>query len=122
MYSLYSKRKSFVDSELATRNIQASYIQDMYDYITKLISNTKSALNLQSYLGDDLWKIFCSYRREDKYQNDNYISDGLNNAELLERANELYDTATKELYKASNPQYSLTSTINNLLNMKEFAP
>lgn len=122
MYSLYSKRKSFVDSELATRNIQASYIQDMYNYITKLISNTKSALNLQSYLGDDLWKIFCSYRREDKYQNDNYISDGLNNAELLERANELYDTATKELYKASNPQYSLTSTINNLLNMKEFAP
>lgn len=122
MYSLYSKRKSFVDSELATRNIQASYIQDMYDYITKLISNTKSALNLQSYLGDDLWKIFCSYRREDKYQNDNYISDGLNNAELLERANELYNTATKELYKASSPQYSLTSTINNLLNMKEFTP
>ena len=122
MYSLYSKRKSYVDSELTTRNIQASYIQDMYDYITKLISNTKSALNLQSYLGVDLWKIFCSYRREDKYQNDNYISDGLNNAELLERANELYDAANKELYKASNPQYSLTSTINNLLNMKEFAP
>lgn len=48
------------------------------------------------------------------------ISDGLNNAQLLERANELYDIATKELYKASNPQYALTSTINNLLNMKEF--
>lgn len=122
MYSLYSKRKSYVDAELATRNVQASYVQEIFDYMTKLISSTKNVLNLNSYLGKDLWKIFCSYRREEKYQNDNYISDGLNNAQLLERANELYDTATKELYKASNPQYSLTSTINNLLNMKEFAP
>lgn len=122
VYNLYSKKKSYIDDELELRNTQAFYIQELYEYLIKLIQNTKTALNLQTYVGEDLWKVFCCYRRESKYQNDNYTSDSLNNAERLQRAEELYKKATKELYKASHPQYTLTSTINNLLCIKEFYP
>lgn len=122
MYDFYSKRKTYIDAELTVRNRQYSYIQSMADFINEEMNTVKTSLNLQTYLGSDLWKIFCSYRREDKYQNDNYISDGLNNAEVLARAQELYDTAQRELSKASHPQYSMTATINNLLNIPDFAP
>ncbi len=33
--------------------------------------------------GKDLYKTFCSYRREDTYSNSNYISDGLTDSECL---------------------------------------
>ena len=69
-----------------------------------------------------MWITFCAFRMEDTYQNDNYISDGLDNGELVTRATELIDTAKKELYKASHVQYTVSSTINNLLALKEFQP
>lgn len=56
-------------------------------------------MNLESYLGKDMWITFCAFRMEDTYQNDNYISDGLDNGELVTRATELIDTAKKNYIK-----------------------
>ena len=52
--------------------------------------------DFESYLGEH-YNIFCSYRREDTYDNKNYISDGLNNAEIIQRAKEFIQIAKKEL-------------------------
>lgn len=130
-YDFYYNRSQLISSELVTRNLQLNAIKSLYYYDsdTGLYSGelyllrlaVNRYLNLETYIGDDnLWKTFCSYRREDNYQNDNYISDGLTNTEIIERVNELVQQANKELYKTSTPQYTITSNLNNLLAIPAF--
>lgn len=68
------------------------------------------------------WPTFCGYIREDTYTNENYISDGLNNTEIMERAKELLEAAQQEILKSSNNQYTINTTLNNLLVIPKFAP
>ncbi len=80
----------------------------------------KYNLNLQKFLGDDLYKIFCSYRREDTYKNDNYISDGLSTSECLAKAKKLVEVAAKEAKKACVLQRTVSTSLNNLFALPEF--
>ena len=73
-------------------------------------------------LGKTLWLEYSAYRREDTYENNNYISDDLSNEELFENAQELIKVARQEIEKAATFQYSLTTTMNNLLATEEFLP
>lgn len=116
------------DGELATYGVQ-SYIEDIKSYI-------QSQLDFQAYVstdildengevvyeGDDLWFEFCSFRREDKYSNDNYISDGLDNAGIIKKAQEFLEVAQKEIYKSAELQRSISASLNNLLVIDKFAP
>ena len=143
-FEFYSKRVDYIDKvELLKREQQIKCIQKLYFFdlekyeasgiLADIKSTTNNVLNFKEYIisnplkynsynGEDLWKTFCSYRREDKYTNSNYISDGLNNAEIIENAKKLLDVAKKELYKASNLQYSLSTNMENLIALKEFQP
>ena len=51
---------------------------------------------IMSRINYDLWLEFVSYRREDTYENSNYISDGLDNAELFENALKFFENFDKE--------------------------
>ena len=88
-----------------------------YEAIRKEISNE---LDFKKYIGDDLWKIFNSYMREDTYSNSNFISDGKDNAEIISLAEELVGLAKDELYKSSEMQLTLSSSLNDLLLHEEF--
>lgn len=79
-------------------------------------------LNFEKYLGEDIYKVFCTYKREDTYQNDNYISDGFENDEIFKRANEFLDAAKEELYKSGEHQRTVSGSLTNFMTMKEFAP
>ena len=124
----YSNRVGWLESEMNKRQLQIDAVHRLYNYDNKsgtvydIQNSLQDELNLETYLGKDMWTKFCAFRMEDTYQNDNYISDGLDNGELVTRATELIDTAKKELYKASHVQYTVSSTINNLLALKEFQP
>lgn len=124
----YSNRIGWLENEMNKRQAQIDIVHQLYNYDAKsgvvydIQNSLQNELNLESYLGKDMWITFCAFRMEDTYQNDNYISDGLDNGELVTRATELIDTAKKELYKASHVQYTVSSTINNLLALKEFQP
>lgn len=124
----YSNRIGWLENEMNKRQAQIDIVHQLYNYDSKsgsvynIQNSLQDELNLESYLGKDMWITFCAFRMEDTYQNDNYISDGLDNGELITRATELIDTAKKELYKASHVQYTVSSTINNLLALKEFQP
>lgn len=89
-------------------------------YIDDIKNEIQSELDFEKFLGEDLWFEFCSYRREDKYSNENYISDGKTNSELFESALEFIKRAQKEIYKSAELQHSITSTLKNLLVMDEF--
>ena len=86
------------------------------------IGNIQTQLDMSTFFGEKLYNEFCLYRREDTYSNDNFISDGLSNEELLDKAKELIEDAKKELYKSGERQHSISATLDNLLVMDEFEP
>lgn len=102
-------------------NNQNQLVQDGIQIeIERIITEVQDALNFKNYIGVDLYKEFSSFIRMDKYSNDNYISDGLNNTDLMKNAIEFITVATKELFKSATLQHSITGTIKNFLRMKEF--
>lgn len=78
--------------------------------------------NFRAFLGEDLYKEFCNYLREDTYRNECYVSDGLSTTERLKTARELLDAAAKELGKASSLQRTVSTSLNSLFALPEFEP
>lgn len=107
----YTKMSAYIDSLTKAKESYESAVNAYHD-----------ELDFVKFLGDKLYKEFCCYRREDVYENSNYISDGLSDKEAISNAKKLVEVATRELYKASLFQYTYTANINNLFNNKIFEP
>ena len=134
LYVPYYNKLMAIEAEVKVREDEINIIVGVYDTegdltveglqtnIEDCKKQIQSALNFEDYLGDELWLEFCAYRREDKYTNENYISDGLNNAELFEKALEFFEVAENEIYKSSELQHSISTTLNNLLAIPKFKP
>lgn len=134
LYIPYYNKLTAIESEIKIREDEINIISGVYDSDGALLikglqaciegckNQIQDALDFEKYLGTDLWLEFCSYRREDKYSNENYISDGLNNAELFKRALEFFEVAENEIYKSSELQNSISTTLKNLLAIKKFRP
>ena len=134
LYTPYYNKLRWIQEEIKVREAEISVIIGVYDKdgdlsthgLQTLLEDERSliqdTLNFEEYLGEELWLEFVSYRREDTYQNNNYISDGLNNAELFQHALEFIETAKKEIFKSATLQHSISATLKNLLVMKEFSP
>lgn len=133
MYVPYYQRLNIIEEEIALRESEIAIIEGKHDSdgfietegvksaIEKVRRFIQNQLDFESFLGTDLWHQFIAYRREDIYSNENYISDGLSNAELLNNALEFIKVAQNEIYKSANLQHSISATLKNLLVMKEFS-
>ena len=122
IYVPYYEKKMAVDAEIAVREGQIKDQEEIKISNEKIRDEIQDELNFQKYLGEELYLEYCSYRREDTYQNDNYVSDGLSNTEILDKAEELLEIANKELYKASELQYDISCDTGNLFAIKEVEP
>lgn len=134
LYTPYYNKLRWIQEEIKVREAEISVIIGVYDKdgdlsthgLQTLLEDERSliqdTLDFEKYLGEELWLEFVSYRRDDTYQNNNYISDGLNNAELFQNALEFIETAKKEIFKSATLQHSISATLKNLLVMKEFSP
>ncbi len=122
LYLPYWNRLSWIEDEIKVRESEISIVETLRNIIEKKQLEIQKKLELKLYLGDELWKELMSYRREDTYNNSNYISDGLSNADIYRNANDFIEVANKELYKSSTQQHSITASLKNLLFMKEFEP
>lgn len=122
LYEPYYEKFLAIKDEIKTREAELSAITALRDDILDWNEYIQRNLNFKDYIGDRLWKEFSSYRRDDVYQNDNYVSDGLNNKELLENALLFLSEANKEIKKSATLQHSITAGLKNLLVMKEFKP
>nr|DAG55806.1 MAG TPA: hypothetical protein [Caudoviricetes sp.] len=132
-YLNYFNKLKYIDDEIKIRETELNIVvgikddkdrivtDGMQSLVEKAIIEIQDVLNFQKFLVDN-WTEFISYRREDTYSNSNYISDGLDNAELLNRANEFLEVAKKEIVKSATLQHSISATLKNLLVMKEFSP
>lgn len=74
----------------------------------------------KTYFGDVLYKELLSFIREDVYQNENYTSDGLTNAQIISQSKELMAKASQELSKACMNQYTITASVSSILSQTEF--
>ncbi len=122
LYYPYWQKLKALQTEISVRENDIGNIEKLQNFIIAARNNIQSELNFEDFMGKSLWEEFCAYRREDKFSNSNYISDGLDNAELFARALEFIQAANLEIYKSSELQHSITSTLKNLLVMEEFQP
>ena len=134
LYTPYRNKMAKIEAELSTREGEIATVAGTYDEMGALLTSgmqnvlaarrnsIQTVLNFENYLGETLWKEFAGYRREDTYKNQNYISDGLDNAQLFEMARTFYNNAVREIYKSAVLQHTITASIYNLLVMKEFQP
>lgn len=122
IYTPYYNKLTACQNEMNIRSATIKEYEDMEQGLIKHRNSIQSMLNFEDYLGEELYAIFCSYRREDTYKNDNFISDGLDNAEIFQKANEFMEIAKKEIIKSGEYQHSISASLYNLLVMDEFDP
>lgn len=129
IYTSYKNRADVTLSVQEERKKQVDECTDMVSKYSEEIATIQKLADFKDYLEnvsetseEDLWALYNSYRREDTYQNDNYISDGLNDGQILAKCKELLNAAQYNLSIACRLQHSLDVSISNLLIMKEFEP
>lgn len=134
LYTPYYKKSNAISEEMKVRESEIEIITGVYDkdgdlkqygiqnYLEEARDYIQEKLDFEKYIGTDMWLDFCAYRREDKYSNDNYISDGLDNKEMFEKAQEFIETATKEIRKSAEMQHSISTDLKNLLVIDKFKP
>lgn len=132
VYLPYYNKLQIIGQEIIVREDEIAIVAGKYDNNGKLLINgiqtfikgqadvIHDFLNFEKYIGEEHMLEFAAYRREDTYKNPNYVSDGLNNAELFRMALDFIETAKSEIYKASTQQHTISAKLRNLLAMKEF--
>ena len=128
----YSIMTEEVGKVLILRTSEVEEIQDDIDELLKEQSEFQNNIEFKKYMAVDLglgeetakklYTEYCMYRRDDEYQNDNYISDSLTDSEITVKAKELLTVAKEEIKKACVLQRSISTDLNNLLIMPEFEP
>lgn len=121
LYIPYQEKLIECEKEINARQTKIDSLESQLDELLQQQSDIQTSLNLQDYLGD-LYPIFCSYRREDTYSNSNFVSDGLDNVQMIERAKQFWELAQKEIKKSSNGKCTITASLYNLLVIPTFKP
>lgn len=121
LYDPYYKKLQECQLELDIRQLEIDDLQLKLDGKDSRRMEIQKTLDFESFLGK-YYPMFSAYRREDTYGNNNYISDGLNNAELIDKAKQFIEVAKSELLKSSEQQVSIDSTLYNLLIIYAFKP
>lgn len=122
LYVPYLNKLKACNSEI---DIRQKTIDDYNEKLNKAQSRQQEIqkeLNFEKYLGTDLYNEFSLYRREQKYSNDNYISDNLENDEIFENAETFLEAAKEELYKSGEQQHTIEGSLIDLLAIPEFKP
>lgn len=132
VYEPYYEKSLALAEEIKLRESEVQIIAGKTDEQGGIISNgvetilqkeknkINFALNFESFLGEFLWQEFTTYRMDDEYSNSNYVSDGLTNAEIFERAREFISVAEKELRSAATATHTISTDLKNLLIIPDF--
>ena len=122
IYLPYLNKCRAVTALISTKESQIVKIDNFQKKKKKIIYRIMDILNFENYLGADLFKEFCSYKREDTYRDDSFISDGLSHSEIIYLALEFIKKAKADIFKSATMQHTITARLKNLLAMQEFQP
>lgn len=120
LYEPYYNKLTAIQQEIQVRDDEIATLQNedktgLLDKIVAEHDRVNDMLNIKTYLGDELWTELSSFRREDEYSNSNYISDGLDNAGIVKKAQEFVKAAQTELIKSAISQQTISASLKNLL-------
>lgn len=122
MYLPYYNKNTWIQNELREREGEILKLRGtkssptgLLDYIEAQRLAIAVQLDIHTFLGDTLWTEFCSFRRDDNYQNDNFISDGLSDRELIVRAQEFIERANRDIVKSATLQHTISCNLSNFL-------
>lgn len=115
LYIPYYQRFKALESEMNIRSYDIECVNDIMVVLEDYINSAHYILNFENYLGPELYNLFLVYRREDSYDNSNYVSDGLNNSEIFKLVDNLIQVATESVMRSAQTQYSVSTTLLNLM-------
>lgn len=115
LYIPYYERFKALESEMNIRSYDIECVNDIMVVLEDYINSAHYTLNFENYLGPELYNLFLVYRREDSYDNSNYVSDGLNNSEIFKLVDNLIQVATESVMRSAQTQYSVSTTLLNLM-------
>ena len=115
IYKPYAQKKTLIDKEIKVREQEVAKVKTLIDQIEAQQQLVNTALNLETYLGKELWLELLAFRREDSQENSNFISTGLTTAELIQNAQDFFDRADEDIAKRAESQYSISGDLKDLL-------
>ena len=117
-YPYWQKRNAIMEEESVREN-EITVIEKVIEDIDSTRTDIINYLDMKSFFGD-LYPELMLYRRETEYSNTNFISDGLTDSEIIEKAQEFFKRAQEEIIKASTVQHSISGNLYNLFLIPEF--
>lgn len=117
IYVPYSQKKDALTAEIKIREEEVDRLNLLIEQIEQQQNTINTALNLEEYLGNDLWLELLSFRRETDQSDDTIISQGLSDAEIIENALEFYKRADEDIDKLTESIYEIDCDLKDLLLM-----
>ena len=121
-YDKYKKALEEVQAEIEVRQQQYDDAQAVLDDIVEQMDAMKEAVSIDNAgFTDEELTLLDKYYIHTDYTNDNILTTNIStNEQIVEAEHQLYLDAMEELYVESHPQYTWSTTQDNLLLMPEF--
>ena len=127
-YYPYYQKQGWIQEEIDLRASEIEYLTNdieetgLLEIVNAERDKINDELDIESNLTETQWTELASFRRDQKYTNDNYIAEGLTPEKRLERAQQFLDTAKKELKKASEPKHQISGSLYDFLLLVDDDP
>ena len=115
IYVSYQSKIPIINQEMADRENDINRVGYVIEEIQNHKQQMKELLNIETFLGETLWNELLAIRREDEQEDNNFISDGLTDLEIIANAQEFYDTAIQKITKQAESQLTASCTLKDLL-------
>lgn len=122
LYVPYRQKYSILSAAITERAQEVNNVNLINDTLFEERAKIQDTLNMKNFLGSELWKMLFVYRRDETYQNSNYISEGLSTTELFRHVEQFMEVAISEVHRAAVIKKTITANLKNLLVIDEFKP
>lgn len=121
-YDKYKQALEEVQAEIEVRQQQYDDAQAVLDDIVEQMDVMKELVSIENAgFTDEELTLLDKYYLHTDYTNDNILTTNIStNEQIVEAEHQLYLDAMEELYVESHPQYTWSTTQDNLLLMPEF--
>lgn len=109
-------------SYLVSYDANGNLVSGLQKEVENLMTSTHNITNIETCVGKNNIAELYSFRMDDTYSNQNYVSDGFTNKEIFQNAIEFISVVKDEIFKSSTLQNKISSSLNNLLSNKKFKP
>lgn len=110
-----------VRAEITLREKEIKQMEDKQMRADKRRAALNDSVAISQFFTEDTWREFQLYLREGRYENGNFITTTLDtDGERIKTTQELLEYAQRELSRICHPNYSISTSMCNLLTIPAF--